>query len=60
MKEAIEGRMEGKRGRGKSRIMMLDDIKADELFEKTKHRAMNRKYWRNWRPSTCFQAGDQL
>ena len=26
----IEGRMEGKRGRGKPRIMMLDDIKADE------------------------------
>ena len=27
-KEVIEGRMEGKRGRGKPRIIMLDDIKA--------------------------------
>ena len=31
-KEVIEGRMEGKRGRGKLRIMMLDDIKADETY----------------------------
>ena len=35
--------MEGKRGRGKSRIMMLDDIKADETYEKIKHRAMDRE-----------------
>ena len=32
VKEVIEGRMEGKRGRGKLRIMMLDDIKADETY----------------------------
>ena len=30
VKKVIEGRMEVKRGRGKPRIMMLDDIKADE------------------------------
>ena len=30
VKEVIEGRMEGKRGRGKPRIMMIDVIKADE------------------------------
>ena len=32
VKEVIEGRMERKRGRGEPRIMMLDDIKADETY----------------------------
>ena len=41
--KVIEGRMEGKRGRGKPRIMMLDDIKADETYEKIKRRAMDRE-----------------
>ena len=36
VKEVIEGRIEGKRGRGKPRIMMLNDIKADETYEKIK------------------------
>ena len=43
VKEVIEGRLEGKRERGKQRIMMLDDIKADETYEKTKRRAMDRE-----------------
>ena len=59
VKEVIEGRMEGKRGRGKPRIMMLDDIKADETYEKIKRRAMDRECWRNWMPRTCFQAEHQ-
>ena len=59
VKEVIEGRLEGKRGRGKSRIMMLDDIKADETYEKIKRRAMDRECWRNWMPRSCFQAEHQ-
>ena len=51
--------MEGKRGRGKPRNMMLDEIKADETYEKIKRRAIDRKCWRNWMPSTCFQAEHQ-
>ena len=43
VKEVIEGRMEGKRGRVKPRIMMLDDIKADETYAKIKRRAMDRE-----------------
>ena len=31
VKEVIEGRMEGKRGRGKPRIMMLDDFKRRDM-----------------------------
>ena len=59
MKEIIEERMEGKRGRGKPRIMMLDDIKADETYENIKPRAMGRECWRNWMPRTFFQAEHQ-
>ena len=36
VKEVIEGRIEGKRESGKSRITMFDDIKADKMYEKTK------------------------
>ena len=35
--------MEGKKGRGKPRIMMPDDIKADETNEKIKRQVMNRE-----------------
>ena len=52
VKRVIEGRMEGKRGRGEPRIMMLDDIKADETYEKIKRRAMDRECMRNWMPRT--------
>ena len=38
-----DGRMEGKRGRGKPRVIMLDDIKDDETNEKIKRRAMDRE-----------------
>ena len=48
--------MEGKRGRGKPRIMMLDDIKADETYEKIKRRVTDRECWRNCMPRTCFQS----
>ena len=46
VKEVIEGRMKGKRVRGKPRIMMLDYIKADMIYEKIKRRAMDRECWR--------------
>ena len=39
--QIIEGRMQGKRVRGKPRIMMIDDINADETYEKIKRRAMD-------------------
>ena len=51
--------MEGKRGKGKPRIMMLDDIKADEPYEKFKRRDMDRECWRNLMPRTCFHAERQ-
>ena len=57
--KVIEGWMEGKRGRGKPRIMMIYDIKADETNEKIKRRAIYRECWRIWMPRTCFQAEHQ-
>ena len=60
VKEVTEGRMGGKRGRGKPRIMVLDDIKADETSKKIKRRAMERECLGNWMPRTCFQAENQL
>ena len=43
VKEVFEGRMEGKTGRGKQRIIMLDDIKANQTNKKIKRRAMDRE-----------------
>ena len=59
VKEVIEGRTEEKRRRGKPCIMMLDDIKADESYEKIKRRAIDIECWRNWMPRTCLQAEHQ-
>ena len=55
----IEGRMEGKREKGKPCIIMLDDIKANQTYEKTKRLAMDRECWRNWMTRTCIQAEHQ-
>ena len=60
VKKIKEGRLEGKRGRRKTCIMMLDGIKADETHEKIKLRAMDRECLRNCISITCFQAEDQL
>ena len=43
LNKLLNGRMEGKRGRGMPRIMMLDEIKADETNEKIKRRAIDRE-----------------
>jgi hypothetical protein len=49
LKEAMEGRMEGKRGRGRPRTGMLDDLKG-ESYAGMKRRAENREEWRKWVP----------
>ena len=40
VRKVIERRMEGKRGRGKLRIMLLDEIEANETYENIKRRTM--------------------
>jgi len=52
LREVIEGRMEGKRGRGRPRKGMLDDLVVSSYGD-MKRKAENRDEWRNWMPWTC-------
>src|SRR5215470_5671173 len=45
MLEVMEGRMEGKRGRGRERIGMLEDIIRENSYAETKRKAQNRSEW---------------
>ena len=53
MKDVIEGRMEGKRPRGRRRMGMLDDLKDRQSYAELKSKAEDRNEWRNWEPWTC-------
>ena len=47
LKETIEGRIEGKRPRGRRRVMMSDDMKEKkELYAEMKERVCDRDNWR--------------
>src|SRR6478609_8030965 len=52
MKLVLEGRMVGKRPRGRPRMGMIDDV-LDETYGGTKRKAENRENWRIWKPRTC-------
>ena len=56
MKVVIEGRMEGKRPRGRKRKGMLDELLEEQPYEKLKRMAEDREYWRRWMPRTCLLA----
>ena len=55
MKDVMEGRMEGKRVRGRRRKGMLDDL-IDGTYAELKRRAEDRVGWRGWTPRTCLTA----
>lgn len=55
LKEVIEGRMEGRRPRGRRRIGMLDELKVGGYYE-MKRRTEDRNEWRRWKPRTCLMA----
>lgn len=55
LKDVIEGRMEGKRPRGRRRIGMIDDLKEGS-YKEMKRRAEDRVSWRSWTPRTCLTA----
>ena len=50
-----EGRMEGKRPKGRPRMGMIDDIMMGS-YEHMKRRALDREGWRVWVPRTCHAA----
>jgi len=45
--------MVGKRGPGRKRIGMIDDLLEKERYGDLKRRAENRQEWRIWLPGTC-------
>src|SRR5215470_8220200 len=49
MLEVMEACMEGKRGRGRKRIGMLEELMV-ESYEEMKRKAQNREMWRKWKP----------
>ena len=55
VKEVIEGRMEGKRSRGRPRAGMLDELVVVSYGD-TKRRAENKGEWRSWIPWTYMEA----
>lgn len=52
LKEVIEGRMEGKRSRGRPRLGMLDDLKFHSYVD-MKRKTEDREEWRRYIPWTC-------
>jgi hypothetical protein len=55
LKLVIEGRMEGKRGRGRKRKGMLDDLLDKGSYADLKRRALCKETWRIWLPMTCLR-----
>jgi len=47
LRDLIEGRMKGKKYRGRPRIMMLDWLQQGNGYQAMKVKAMNRSLWRN-------------
>src|SRR5258708_4914598 len=54
LRDVLEGRMLGKRPRGRPRRGMIDDL-MECSFVKMKRRAEGRKAWRAWMPGTCLR-----
>ena len=59
LREVTEGRMIGKRPRGRKRAMMLDNLRGGINYDELKSKAQNREVWRNYMPKTCQLADNQ-
>jgi len=55
LKDVIEGRMEVKRTRGRSRIGMIDKL-MEGTYGHMQRRVEDRVGWRSWTPWTCLTA----
>ena len=58
LRDVIEGRMEGKRGRGRKRKGMLDELMQQDYVQMKRH-AQNREKWKEWMPWTCREAENE-
>ena len=52
----MEGRIEGKRPRGRKRKGMLDELMEEHTYSEMKRFAEEREKWRKWVPRTCHMA----
>ena len=57
MKEVMEGKMEGKRGRGRKRIDMIDELMENKQYGDLKRRVEDRQGWRVLLPGTWRVTG---
>ena len=55
LRDVMEGRMEGKRGRGRKRKGMLEELMKPDYVQMKRH-AQNRGEWKKWMPWTCREA----
>ena len=53
LRDVIEGKMEGKRGRGRPRMGRLDVLLDKGSYWEMKRRSQDRTSWRLWMPRTC-------
>jgi len=53
----VEGRMIGKRSKGRKRLgMQLNEFLKESSYAEPKRKAENRNEWRIWKPRTCLTA----
>jgi exonuclease III len=61
LRQVLEGRMEGERGKGRPRFGMVTDLmekkrnKKDNPYANMKRKAEDREAWRSWMPRTCLR-----
>jgi hypothetical protein len=55
LKDVMEGKLEGKRVRGRPRLGMLHELMEGGTYEQMKRMAEDRDRWRHWAPRTCQQ-----
>ena len=48
LRDVLEGKMKGKRGRGRPRIGMVSELKEAETYESMKRKSQDREQWRNY------------
>src|SRR5258708_39769759 len=53
LREVMEGKMVGKRGRGRRRIEMLQELYDGGAYGAMKRRAEDRIKWKSWMRQTC-------